>query len=72
MILQEQEKGGSEAALGQSIGAAMAVHAGIRKQPLRRFALVDVLGQRGGAEQCTNGSEDQQTAAEFRLSQTLR
>ena len=65
MILQEQEKGGLKAASGQSIGAAMAVHAGIRKQPPRRFAFVDVLGQRRRPQQCANGSEHEETAAQF-------
>ena len=68
MVLQKQKQGGTEAAPGQTAGAAMTGRATIRKQTHCRFALINILTVCRSAEKRINSSEDEQTAAQFFLS----
>ncbi len=62
MILQEQEQREAEAALGKTARAVMTRRAPIRKQPGRRFALVEILGVGHTACQRRNGAKGEQAA----------
>jgi len=72
MVLQEQEKRRPKAALGETPCAAMTVHAAVGKQPLRRFARIDVLGLCRAAAAQIKACEDEEAAGECRLAQKLR
>jgi hypothetical protein len=62
MLLQELEQLGTGAAFGETGRAAMTRRAAIRKQPRRRFALIEILGMGRRTSQCTNGAENEPTA----------
>jgi hypothetical protein len=62
MLLQELEERGTRASPGETGRAAMAGRATIRKQPRRRFALIEILGMCRRTGQRTNSAEDKQTA----------
>jgi hypothetical protein len=72
MVLQEQEEGGTEAAASKTARAAMTCRATIRKQPRRRFALIDILSVSRGAHDPINCSEDEQIASQFWLRHEFR
>ncbi len=56
MVLQEHEEREAEAALGKTARAAMTARAAIREQPGGRFALIEILGACGAADQDQNGA----------------
>jgi|HubBroStandDraft_2_1064218.scaffolds.fasta_scaffold388283_2 hypothetical protein len=59
MLLQEREEREPEAALGKTACAAMTRRTTIRKQPRRRFALIEILSMCRSAYEYKNGSEDE-------------
>jgi hypothetical protein len=72
MVFQEQEQRGTEAALGETAGAAMTCRATISKQLHGRFALIEILGMCRGADERINGAEHKQTVPQLWLRQELR
>jgi hypothetical protein len=72
MFFQEREQRGAEAALGKAAWAAMARRATVRKQPWCRFALIEILGLCGGADQHNHGAKDKPTSPQLSLRHELR
>jgi hypothetical protein len=72
MLLQEQEERETEAALGKTVCAAMTCRATIRKQPRRRFALIEILSVCRGSDEQINDAEERQIPPQFWLRHYLR
>jgi hypothetical protein len=72
MLLQEHEERGTEAALGETAGAAMTGRATIRKQPRGRFALIEILSVCCSPGEHINGAEHEQTPLQFWLRHEFR
>ena len=62
MLLQELEERGTGAPFGETRRAAVTSRATIRKQPRRRFALIEILGMCRRTSQRVNSAENEQTA----------
>ena len=58
VFFQEREQRETEAAFGETAWAAMACRATVRKQPRRRFALVEILGLGGGRVEQSAGERN--------------
>jgi hypothetical protein len=67
VFLQILEQLGTATAFAETVWAAMACRATIRKQLRRRFALIEILGVCRSAGERIEGAESKQTTPQCRL-----